>query len=243
MRLANDGATGQGERVMKRYRFLIRVKTCLALLICLTCQHYVNAQGLESIKARYTKYEFRIPMRDGVKLFTALYIPKDITQPYPIMLRRTPYGVGPYGVDNFMDRLGPSEKFAKEGFIFAYQDVRGRWKSEGQFVNMRPFIPNKVGKENIDESSDAFDTIDWLVRNVPNNNGKVGIWGVSYPGFYAAMACIDAHPALKAASPQAPIADWFIGDDFHHNGAVFLPATFNFLAGFGREKTDTGNGA
>ena len=238
MRLAYGGATSQGEHVMKRYRFLIRVKTCLALLICLTCQHYVNAQGLEYIKAHYTKYEFRIPMRDGVKLFTALYIPKDITQPYPIMLRRTPYGVGPYGVDNFLDRLGPSEKFAKEGFIFAYQDVRGRWESEGQFVNMQPFIPNKVGKENVDESSDAFDTIDWLVRNIPNNNGKVGIWGVSYPGFYAAMACIDAHPALKAASPQAPIADWFIGDDFHHNGAVFLPATFNFLAGFGREKTE-----
>ena len=223
---------------MNSYRFLARFGKYLPILICLVYPYHVNAQGLEYIKAHYTKYEFRIPMRDGVKLFTALYVPKDITQPYPIMLKRTPYGVGPYGVDNFMDRLGPSKKFAKEGFIFAYQDVRGRWKSEGQFVNMRPFIPNKVGKEDVDESSDAFDTIDWLIRNVPNNNGKAGIWGISYPGFYAAMACIDAHPALKAGSPQAPIADWFVGDDFHHNGAFFLSPAFNFFAGFGREKPD-----
>ena len=194
------------------------------------------AQGLEDVKARYTKYEFRVPMRDGARLFTAVYVPKDTSQKYPILLTRTPYSVGPYGVDRYRADLGPSSLFGKEGYVFAYQDVRGRWMSEGTFTNMRPHLAAKSGPQDIDESSDTYDAIDWLVKNVPNNNGKVGLTGISYPGFYTAAGMIDAHPALKAASPQAPINDWFVGDDFHHNGALMLPHLFNFIATFGRPR-------
>jgi putative CocE/NonD family hydrolase len=179
-------------------------------------------------------------MRDGVRLFTAVYVPKDASQAYPILLLRTPYTVSPYGADNYSQHPANLEKFAKEGFIFAYQDVRGRIKSEGEFVNARPYIPMKRGPKDVDESTDAYDTIDWLVKNVPGSNGRVGIWGISYPGFYAAMASIDAHSALKAASPQAPIADWFIGDDWRHNGALFLAHAFNFFLPFGRPWNDPG---
>jgi len=194
------------------------------------------AQGLEYIKAHYTKYEYMIPMRDGKKLFTAVYVPKDTAEKYPMMFDRTPYSVAPYGADNFKASLGPSEKFARDGFIFVYQDVRGRYLSEGEFVNVRPQMDAKRGPQDVDESSDAYDTIDWLIKNVPNHNGKVGMWGISYPGFYTSAGIIDAHPALKAASPQAPIADWFIGDDFHHNGALYLPAAYRFLSAFGHPR-------
>ncbi|MBC8029317.1 MAG: CocE/NonD family hydrolase [Pyrinomonadaceae bacterium] len=171
-------------------------------------------------------------MRDGVKLFTSIYLPKDKSKKYPIMLSRTPYSVAPYGANDFKTSVGPSLLFQKERYIFVYQDVRGKLMSEGDYVNVRPHIPVKSGKA-FDESSDTWDTIEWLVKNLPNSNGRVGMWGISYPGFYTTMGIIDAHPALKAASPQAPIADWFIGDDFHHNGALFLPHGFNFLASFG----------
>jgi putative CocE/NonD family hydrolase len=194
------------------------------------------AQGLEQVKALYTKYEYRIPMRDGKKLFTAVYVPKDQDQRYPILLTRTPYSVGPYGVDNYKSSLGPSALFGQARYIFAYQDVRGRWMSEGQHVNVRPHIADKKGPNDIDEASDTYDTIDWLIKHVPNHNGKAGLWGISYPGFYTAAGMIDAHPALKAASPQAPVIDWFIGDDWHHNGALFLPHAFNFMANFGRPR-------
>ena len=191
------------------------------------------------IKANYTKYEYRIPMRDGVHLFTAVYVPKDASsaQTYPIMMERTPYSVAPYGIDHYPGGLGPSEQLARAKYIFAYQDVRGRFLSEGDYVNMRPHIPGKKSKSDIDESADTYDTIDWLLHNVPNNNGNVGMWGISYPGFYAAAGMIDAHPALKAVSPQAPISDWFIGDDFHHHGALYLPHFFNFIAVFGLPRT------
>jgi hypothetical protein len=193
----------------------------------------------EFILANYTKYEFRIPMRDGKRLFTAVYVPKDASgsTPYPIMLNRTPYTVSPYGPDRYKTALGPSELFARSKYIFAYQDVRGRFMSEGEFVDVRPHNPAKRGSE-VDEASDTWDTIDWLVKNVPGNSGKVGIWGISYPGFYAAAGMIDAHPALKAASPQAPIADWWIGDDFHHNGALYLAHFFNFSYRFGRARPE-----
>ncbi len=194
------------------------------------------AQGLEYIKANYTKYEYEIPMRLRVRLFTAVYVPKDAAQKYPIMLNRTPYSVAPYGVDHYRANLGPSEKFARESFIFAFQDVRGRWMSEGDFLQVRPHKPAKNGPKDFDESTDTYDAIDWLVKNIPNNNGRVGMWGISYPGFYAAMGIIDAHPALKASSPQAPVADWFIGDDFHHNGAFFLPHAFRWLSGNDRPR-------
>ncbi|HLK64766.1 MAG TPA: CocE/NonD family hydrolase [Bryobacteraceae bacterium] len=205
------------------------------LLLCLLTGHCA-AQGLEFIKAHYTKYEYQIPMRDGKKLFTSVYLPKDTSQQYPIMLDRTPYNVGPYGVDNFKMTLGPSERFARDGFIFVYQDVRGRYMSEGEFVNMTPQLDVKRGPKDVDESSDTYDTIEWLIQHLPNHNGKVGMWGISYPGFYTAAGIIDAHPALKAASPQAPIADWFVGDDFHHNGALYLPHAFRFFSGFGHPR-------
>jgi putative CocE/NonD family hydrolase len=195
--------------------------------------------GADAVKARYTKYEYRVPMRDGVKLFTAVYVPKDAGRDrrYPVLLTRTPYGVAPYGSDAFPDRVGPSGAAQNEGFIFAYQDVRGRYLSEGQFVEVRPYQPTK-GPQDVDESTDTWDTIEWLLRKLPWDNGRVGLWGISYPGFYTSMGTIDAHPALLAASPQAPIADWFIGDDFNHNGAFFLPHAFNFLSSFGRPRPE-----
>lgn len=189
----------------------------------------------EFIRANYTKREVQIPMRDGVKLFTAIYEPIDRSQPYPIMLFRTPYSVRPYGADQFPTALGPSERFARERFIFVYQDVRGRYMSEGEFVNMTPHVPAKQSPTDIDESADTSDTIEWLMHNVGNHNGRVGQWGISYPGFYSAAGMIDAHPALKAVSPQAPIADWYF-DDFFHHGAFFLPHNFNFMASFGRPR-------
>src|SRR5947209_10199666 len=196
----------------------------------------LQAQGLDYIKANYTKYEFQIPMRDGIKLFACVYAPKDDSQPWPIMFDRTPYSVAPYGVDNYKISLGPSELFAKDKFIFVYEDVRGRMMSEGQFMDMRPQRAKYSGPADIDESTDTYDTIEWLVKNIPNNNGKVGMWGISYPGFYTAAGVINAHPALKCASPQAPISDWFIGDDFHHNGALYLPHMFRFFSGFGHPR-------
>lgn len=195
-------------------------------------------QHAEYILANYTKYEVLVPMRDGKKLFTSIYRPKEDSRPYPIMLMRTPYSVAPYGIDKYRNRLGPSAAFDKEGYIFVNQDVRGRWMSEGDFVNMTPHIPNKKDNTQVDESSDTYDTIEWLIKNVPNHNGKVGQWGISYPGFYTAAGMIDAHPALKAVSPQAPVTDWFIGDDFHHNGALFLPHCFNFMANFGKPRPE-----
>ena len=192
------------------------------------------------IKANYTKNEFLIPMRDGTRLFTSVYTPKNLSEPFPIMLNRTPYTVAPYGIDNYRVNLGPSEKFFREGFIFVYQDVRGKGRSEGKYVHVRPYIPNKKSPSDFDESSDTYDTIDWLVKNVPNNNGKAGIYGISYPGFYAANGAIDAHPALKASSPQAPVTEWFIGDDFRHNGALFLAHAFRFLSGFGQDVRPSG---
>jgi hypothetical protein len=188
-------------------------------------------QRAEYTHSHYTKFDYRIPMRDGVKLFTSVYVPKDSSQRYPIMMQRTPYSIGPYGVDNYPNSLGPSESFTKEGFIFVYQDVRGRYLSEGTFIDV-PVHNTHLGPKDADESTDTYDTIDWLVKNIPNNNGRVGTWGISYPGFYAAFSLIDAHPALKAASPQAPMGDVGNGDDAYHNGAFYLAANFGFYTGF-----------
>jgi putative CocE/NonD family hydrolase len=193
-------------------------------------------QGLDYVRAFYTKYEFMVPMRDGVRLFTAVYVPKDRSVPYPILLNRTPYSVAPYGSSAYKASLGPSELFAKDGYVFVYQDVRGRMMSEGEFVDMRPHLDVKKGPKDIDESTDTWDTIDWLITNIPNNNGRVGMYGISYPGFYSSAGMIDAHPALKAVSPQAPITDWFMGDDFHHNGALYLPHAFGFISVFGQPR-------
>ncbi len=208
----------------------------LVVLTVVTAPAGAAAQGLEYVKAHYTKFEYRIPMRDGVKLFTAVYVPKDDSQTYPFLLNRTPYTVAPYGADQYKTDLGPWPQFAKEGYIFVYQDVRGRFMSEGEYVNMRPHLTTKSGAKDIDESSDTRDTIDWLLKNVRGHNGKAGQWGISYPGFYTAAAMVDAHPALVAVSPQAPVTDWFVGDDFHHNGAFFLPHLFNFISVFGQPR-------
>ncbi len=200
-----------------------------------------NAALASALREHYTKYEYRVPMRDGVHLFTSVYVPKDRSRSYPILLTRTPYSVAPYGIDKVptakearsLRSLAPSPQFVREGYILVRQDVRGRMMSEGTFVDVRP-IAQKKGE--IDESTDAYDTIDWLVHNIPGNNGRVGTWGISYPGFYAAQAAINAHPALKAVSPQAPVTEWFLGDDFHHNGAFFLSAAFDFYANFGKPR-------
>jgi len=189
------------------------------------------------IRTNYSKYEYRIPMRDGIKLFTAAYIPNDRSKTYPILLFRTPYTITPYGADQYKSWLGPDEEFEKDGYIFVLQDVRGRLMSEGEFVDMRPHNPAKKSDKDIDESTDTYDTIEWLINNIENNNGKVGQWGISYPGFYCSAGMIDTHPALKAVSPQAPISDWF-WDDWHHHGALFLSASFDFLYRFGENSTD-----
>jgi uncharacterized protein len=188
------------------------------------------------IKARYAKQEYQIAMRDGVKLFTSVYIPKDTSRKYPIMMQRTPYSVEPYGPDEYRNNLGPSPLFMEEGFIFVYQDVRGRNMSEGEFAWMRAYKPKKSSPTESDETTDTWDTIEWLIKNIPNHNGRVGMWGISYPGHYSAQALISPHPALKAVSPQAPMDDNWLGDDMHHNGAFFLPHAFNFISGFGRPR-------
>ena len=191
------------------------------------------AQDRFDVRSNYEKFEYQIPMRDGVKLFTTVYVPRDHSKSYPFLIKRTPYSVMPYGED-YMNFIGPtgSPRFAKEGYIFVYQDVRGRFMSEGQFLNMTPHHDKHGSKKVVDESTDTYDTVDWLLKNVKPNNGRAGLWGISYPGFYAAASIIDTHPAIKASSPQAPIADWFIGDDFHHNGAFYLQDAFGFFTFF-----------
>jgi putative CocE/NonD family hydrolase len=198
--------------------------TILALQSC--AQNNVAADSY--IKDNYVKKEYHITMRDGVKLFTSVYIPKDAAQPYPLLLMRTPYSVAPYGEDKFRRSLGPNHLFVQEKYIFVYQDVRGRHISEGQFKEMTPSIENKKDSTQVDESSDTYDTIEWLLKNMQNNNGKVGIYGISYPGFYATASLPNAHTAIKAVSPQAPVTDEFEGDDAYHRGAFFLMDNFSF---------------
>ncbi len=224
-----------------------------ALLICLVLTSLASAQrpapnsaqttqpaaaqastGAAFVRENYSKYEYRIPMRDGVKLFASVYVPKDVIaegKTYPILLQRTPYNVAPYGIDKYRASVGPSELFAREKFIFAYQDVRGRFMSEGDFTIIRPHKPVK-GPKDIDESTDCYDTVEWLIKNIPGNTGKVGMWGISQPGFFAAAGMIDAHPALVAVSPQAPVTDYYLNDDSYHNGAFMLAHRFRFYQGF-----------
>ncbi len=206
------------------------------LLIFLVSVSVYSADKIEDsradyIRENYAKYEYEVPMRDGKTLFTAVYVPYDQTKSYPILMKRTPYSIGPYGVSHYAKKLAPSAAFEKEGYIFVLQDVRGRFRSQGEYVNMRPQNAYKKGQLAVDDATDTYDTVDWLVKNVPNNNGKVGMWGVSYPGYYTSVASINAHKALKALSPQAPIADWFF-DDFHRNGAFVLPMAFVFFDRF-----------
>ncbi len=213
-------------------RSSILASLLLLCAFCLTLRAQTPSTDTFDVRANYTKREVMLPMRDGVKLFTTIYAPKDASQPgqrYPIMLTRTPYSVTPYGADAYRQSLGPSIGFARDGYIFVYQDVRGRFMSEGEFVHVRPHVEPKNARS-IDENTDAYDTIEWLLKNVSGNNGRIGIWGISYPGFYTSTSIIDSHPAIRAASPQAPVADWFIGDDWHHNGTLFLAHAFTWLS-------------
>ncbi len=193
-----------------------------------------NTAAVDSIKAHYRKMEVRIPMRDGVKLFTSIYVPRDTSYAAPIIMDRTPYGVAPYGPDAYRASLGPSPRFADDGFIFVYQDARGRYYSEGSYTEMTPHKDVKKSRTDVDESTDSYDTIDWLVKNLPHNNGRVAIFGTSYPGFYTTASCIDPHPALKMCEPGAPMTDLWRGDDLFHNGAFMLGANFSFYQGYGR---------
>ena len=207
--------------------------TILLVIIFSLSLTYCTLSQQNKVREKYDKREYTIEMRDGVHLFTSVYSPKDKSKKYPILLNRTPYSIGPYGENRYAGFLGASIDFVDEGFIFVLQDVRGCYMSEGEYDNMRGHIPNKKDKNQVDESSDTYDTIEWLINNIDNNNGKVGMWGISYPGFYSIMGTIDAHPNLVCASPQAPISDWFVGDDMHHNGAFSVLMSFDFFQEFG----------
>ncbi|TAL48511.1 MAG: CocE/NonD family hydrolase [Chitinophagaceae bacterium] len=214
-------------------------KYFLTIIICLFPIFLIaqsNSQDSLWIRENYYKIERTIPMRDGVKLFTSIYIPKDTTEMHPILMRRTPYSCAPYGENNFASFWNSHIRYyLRENYIYVIQDVRGRWMSEGEFADVRPFNKNKTGKET-DEASDTYDAIDWMVKNIPFNNGRVGTFGISYPGFYTTMTAASNHPALKAASPQAPVTNWFIGDDFHHNGTFFPMDGFVFYSSFGKPR-------
>ncbi|SHF39165.1 hypothetical protein SAMN05444274_10545 [Mariniphaga anaerophila] len=212
-----------------------------SLIIALFCRGQVpqkiNEYNVDSIKKNYTRTEIMIPMRDGVKLFTSIYSPNDNFTKYPIIIVRTPYGSESHAEEwkGINSKLNWTSLF-EEKYILVFQDVRGTYMSEGDFMDIRPFNPDKTGNDT-DENSDAFDTIDWLIKNINNNSGKVGMMGVSYPGFYSTLSLPNAHPALKAVSPQAPVTDWFIGDDWHQNGAFLLMPAFGFFSSFGQPRT------
>lgn len=210
-------------------------KTFLILIFCqlLGLAHGQNKDSIWFVN-NYTKIERSIPMRDGIRLFTTVYLPKDISEKHPFLINRTPYSCRPYG-EKIFPPFWRSYKmqYIKENYIMVFQDVRGRWMSEGEFADIRPFIANKKTSQDTDEASDSYDTVDWLLKNIPGNNGKVGVYGVSYPGFYSTMAAAANHPAIVAVSPQAPVTNWFIGDDAHHNGAFFLMDNFSFNSPMG----------
>ena len=216
-----------------------RVRNIVVFLLSSFSLAAQNSDDASYIRTKYSKKEAYITMRDGVKLFTAIYGPND-SAAYPIMMERTPYSCSPYGENNFSKRLGPNSNLMKGKYIFVYQDVRGRYKSEGDFKEMTPAIDDKGSNTDVDESSDTYDTIEWLLRNT-KNNGRVGIYGISYPGFYASASLPDAHPALKAVSPQAPVTDEFIGDDCNHNGAFYLLDNFEFYNYFDGERNAVGD--
>lgn len=228
---SQDGTTVQGTLTQGGQSFTFSMRTGGAAAA-------QAPQGdFEYLRAHYTKQEVLIPMRDGVKLFTSIYAPTDTTRRHPIIFQRTPYSVAPYGAGRFPPFLGNQVRaYMREGYVIVRQDVRGRYMSEGEFVNVRPYVTDKRGPQSIDETTDTYDTIDWLLQNVKGNNGRVGISGISYGGFYSSMGAIDAHPAVKAVSPQAPVSAWMHGDDFFHNGALLLPHAFDFFAWFGHPR-------
>ena len=207
--------------------------TCLLLLSSIT---NIAQTGPRYVQEHYNKIDTTIAMRDGIKLYTVIFVPKDSTELYPFLMERTPYSAAPYGAKNYPDAVGPNNSLMKEKYIFVVQDVRGRYMSEGINLEVTPYITDKKLKTDVDESSDTYDTIDWLLKNIKNNNGRAGIAGISYPGFYATASLPGAHPALKAVSPQAPVTDEFIGDDANHNGAFFLLDNFSFMNFFDMQR-------
>lgn len=214
------------------------IKQTLALFVALlafSASHAQQEPEASWLRENYVKQEVNIPMRDGTRLFTVVFSPKNAPGKHPILLERTPYSCAPYGEGQFPKMRASFAHYLRKGYIIVKQDVRGRWMSEGTFVDVRPHNPAPK-KKDTDESTDTYDTIDWLVKNVAGNNGNVGVSGISYPGFYSTMAALSHHPALKAVSPQAPVTDWFIGDDFHHNGAFMLNDAFAFYSGFGKPR-------
>ena len=214
------------------------MKKILSLVLILNSCMAVAQPVPGYVQEHYIKIDTTIKMRDGIKLYTIIYVPKDSSQNYPFLMERTPYSSAPYGVQNYPSVIGPNSSMMKEQYIFVVQDVRGRFMSEGVNLEVTPYIKNKKTNKDVDESSDTYDTIDWLLKNVRNNNGRVGIAGISYPGFYATASLPGAHPALKAVSPQAPVTDEFIGDDANHNGAFFLLDNFSFMNEFDMERND-----
>jgi uncharacterized protein len=214
---------------MNPYRIIKRLAAIsLISLILLSSSEAQPSKAAANIKQKYDKQEVYITMRDGVRLFTSIYTPKDRARNHPVLLTRTPYNIEPGGSDNYS--ISAESPYIKDNYIRVFQDVRGRYMSEGIFEDIRPVIPVKKSNRDTDETTDTWDTVEWLIKNVPGNNGNVGIVGTSYPGFYSTMGIIGAHPAVKAVSPQAPVTAWFIGDDFHHNGAFFLMDCFNFFS-------------
>ena len=207
----------------------------LVLIVCISSALFAQKEDSAWFVNNYYKIERMVPMRDGVRLFTSFYIPKDSLEKHPFLMTRTPYSCAPYGENKMMAAWNSyGMVYLRENYIFVSQDVRGRYMSEGVFADVRPFNKNKKTKKEIDEASDTYDAIDWMLKNIPGNNGNVGIFGISYPGFYSTEAALSGHPALKAVSPQAPVTDWFIGDDFHHNGAFFMMDAFSFYPTFGK---------
>lgn len=214
----------------------MKLKLLSIALLALLSARCQEKKAENFVKDNYTKMDTTIIMRDGIKLYTVIYIPKDQTEKYPILMERTPYSAGPYGDENYASHIGPDSALMHHKYIFVYQDVRGRYMSEGINLEVTPYIENKKNNTDVDESSDTWDTVDWLIKNIKNNNGRVGLYGISYPGFYATTSLPGAHPAIKAVSPQAPVTDEFIGDDANHNGAFFLMDNFDFMNYYGKER-------
>ena len=220
---------------MKRYLLLILLAS-VAFICATAAPETQTAEAIDArwLKAHYTKSEYMIPMRDGVKLYTAVYTPKNKRTKHPILMQRTPYGHSPYGKKSTnIWRNKIFENYLRAEYILVFQDTRGRWMSEGDFINVPPYIEHKTGTKAIDEASDTYDTVEWLLRKIKHHNGRVGVYGNSYCGYYALMAAASGHPAIVAVSPQAPMVDWWMGDDIHHNGALAMLDIVSFLPALG----------
>jgi uncharacterized protein len=207
---------------------------CSLVLLAGYVHSRLAAEAPYNVKEHYSKSEVMIPMRDGIRLFTIIYAPRDHSRKYPFLITRTAYGIPPYGAENYKQVIGPNNDFAKEGYIIVYQDTRGKFKSEGEFIHHRPILE---GPGHVDESTDMYDTIDWLLKNVPNNNGRAGQWGISWNGWEVSQGMINAHPALKASSPQSPPQDQFLGDDHHSGGAFQLMYAFAWMSSNARARS------